>query len=147
MAEASFAAESKKELARLRSSGGNHAPIAFAFAGNVGASATPSRKRAAKKPPTVGVAAAHAQLVEQHADRKLAHRIGPAVRAGKIAEHDVGQAKGIVQRIVRDRKIDAVEKVDQHADAEECSNRPAARRSICVIAQRCWHQEVPLRRA
>ena len=58
MAEANFAAESKSEVAKLRSRAGNHRPMALAFAGNVGASPTPSRKRAAKKPPRLGVAAA-----------------------------------------------------------------------------------------
>src|ERR1700761_7703905 len=58
IAEASLAAESKIEVAELRSFAGNHCPIALAFAGKVGASPTPSRRRAAKKPQRFGVTAA-----------------------------------------------------------------------------------------
>src|SRR6201746_1558879 len=58
MAEANFAAESKIAVAKLRSPTGNQAPIAFAFAGNVGASPTPSKNRAPKNPPSPGVSAA-----------------------------------------------------------------------------------------
>src|SRR5580692_11477263 len=58
IAEANLAAPSNSEVAKLRSREGNHCPIALAFAGKVGASPTPSRRRAAKKPPTLGVIAA-----------------------------------------------------------------------------------------
>ena len=58
IAEASFAAASVSEVAKLRSRDGNQTPIAFAFAGNVGASPIPSSSRALKNPGRLGVIAA-----------------------------------------------------------------------------------------
>src|SRR5277367_494915 len=58
MADENLAAESNSEVAKLRSWGGNQRPMALAFAGKVGASPTPSRKRAANRPPMLGEIAA-----------------------------------------------------------------------------------------
>ena len=50
MAEESFAAESVTAMARLLSRSLNHRPMALAFAGKVGDSATPRSSLAAKRP-------------------------------------------------------------------------------------------------
>ncbi len=111
MAEANLAAASKSEVASLRSRAGNQRPMALALAGKVGASPTPSNKRAPNNPLRFGVTAAaneadapqkcpdaahapHAELVENDADGQLAKRVGPVVSAGKIAEDNVGDAEG-----------------------------------------------------
>ena len=58
MAEANLAAASKSDVARLRSRSGNQRPMALALAGKVGASPTPSSKRAPKNALRLGAAAA-----------------------------------------------------------------------------------------
>ena len=58
MALANLAALSKRAVASDRSDGGNHALTAFAFAGKVGASPTPSSSRAAKNSSTPGATTA-----------------------------------------------------------------------------------------
>lgn len=58
IAEENLADESKIAVARLRARGGNHNPTALAFAGNVGASPTPNKKRAPNKLGIPGAAAA-----------------------------------------------------------------------------------------
>ncbi len=50
IADENFAMESKIAVAKLRSSVGNQYPTAFAFAGNVGASPTPNKRRAPRNP-------------------------------------------------------------------------------------------------
>src|SRR5579859_6611496 len=55
IADENLAAESKSEVAKLRSLGGNQRPTALAFAGKVGASPIPRSRRAPKRPPRVGV--------------------------------------------------------------------------------------------
>ena len=70
--------------------------------------------------------AAYAEAIEQDADGKLADGVGPVVGAGEIAEGDVGDAEGGVERGVGDGEVDAVEVVDQHAGAEEPGNAPPA---------------------
>src|SRR5579863_2361437 len=57
-AGANFDAASKMAVERLRSRAGNQYPTALELAGNVGASPTPRRRRAAKKLPTPVAAAA-----------------------------------------------------------------------------------------
>ncbi len=111
MAEANFAAPSKIAVAKLRSREGNQRPMALALEGKVGASPTPRRKRAAEEAaygggdgsgeggdaPEKDADAADAfdsQLVEQDADGKLAHGVGPVVGAGQIAEGDRGDSEG-----------------------------------------------------
>jgi len=65
IAEANFAAPSKIAVAKLRSREGNQRPMALALDGKVGASPTPRRKRAPKKPPIVGVMAAAKEAMLQ----------------------------------------------------------------------------------
>ena len=65
IADANFAEPSKIEVAEVRSFAGNQYPIAFALAGNVGASPMPSSRRAAKKPPRLGVTAAAKEAMLQ----------------------------------------------------------------------------------
>ena len=65
IAEENFAAASNMAVARLRSSFGNQYPVAFALAGNVGASPIPKRNRAPNKPPTpVEMAAAKEAILQ-----------------------------------------------------------------------------------
>jgi hypothetical protein len=143
MAKANLAAESKMAVAKQRSLGGNQWPIAFAFAGKVGASPTPSRNRAAKNPPRLGVMAAPKEAmlqrkvlirpirrmpkaIQQDSDRKLADSVGPVVGAGEIAESNIGDAETGNQRDVRDRQVHPVEIVDQHAERQEPRDAQAA---------------------
>ncbi len=71
----------------------------------------PSRKRAAKKPPRLGVMAAaersdapqqaadaphpaHTEFVQHDANRKLAQRVGPVIGGGEITKSDIGDGEG-----------------------------------------------------
>ena len=65
MAFASFAVLSNMAVANERSCAGNHAPTAFALAGKVGASPTPSNSRAAKNNNTLGANAAASEAMPQ----------------------------------------------------------------------------------
>jgi hypothetical protein len=79
--------------------------------------------------------AAYTELIEHDADGQLAKGIGPIVGAGKIAEDDIGDTEGGDQRIVGDGEIDAIEEVDQDADAEQPGDTPAAARNV-IAARR-----------
>ena len=70
--------------------------------------------------------AANAEAIEQDSDGELAEGVGQVIRAGEVAEHDVRDAKGDVQSIVRSGEIDAVEVVDEDADGEEPRDAAAA---------------------
>ena len=72
----------------------------------------------------------HAPAVQTDAHRNLQHRVAPVVGAGEVAEGDRRDAPLGVQRSEGDRDIDPVEKVDQHADAEQHCDAPAAMRSV-----------------
>ena len=77
--------------------------------------------------------AANTELIQHHADGQLAQGVGPVIGAGKITKDDIGDAKGRDQGIVRNGKIDAVEVVDQNADAEQPRDAPAAPRQARTL--------------
>ena len=58
---------------------------------------------------------AQPKAVEQHARGHLHDRVGPVVRAGKIAEADQRDAKGFMKRLLRDRDVNPIEVVHDHA--------------------------------
>ena len=67
-----------------------------------------------------------AEAVEEDADGELAEGVGPVVRAGEVAEGDGGEAEGGGEGGVGDGEVDAVEVVDEDAEAEEPGDAPAA---------------------
>ncbi len=69
--------------------------------------------------------ATDAEAVQHHADGELAEGVGPVVGAGEVAEGDVGEAEGGVEGGVGDGEVDAVEVVDEDAEAEQPGDAPA----------------------
>jgi len=61
----------------------------------------------------------NAETIENDADRQLQGGIRVAVRAREDTERDGIDAELAMQRVLGDRKIDAVEIVDQYADRAE----------------------------
>jgi hypothetical protein len=115
--------------------------VAFWLAGKAGASATPSNTRAAKMPakaagdsgdggchgPEKAAPAPdprHSEPIKHHASWHLEQRVGPEERAEQQPELLRGQMEVHLQLWSRDREIDPVDVVNQHANAKQHSDRP-----------------------
>ena len=135
MAEPNLAAESKRLVAKLRSFSGNHAPTALAFAGNVGASPMPNRNRGREEAAETRAEGCRkgrdapndradapdppdTEAIEHYANGDLAERVCPVIRAQQQAVGEVGDAEGLVEALVRNRQVDAVEVVDEDAESQ-----------------------------
>jgi hypothetical protein len=71
--------------------------------------------------------AAYTEAIEEDANGKLAEGVGPVIGGGEVAEGDSGDAEGGDEGVVGDGEIDAVEVVDENAEAEEPGDAPATR--------------------
>jgi hypothetical protein len=67
----------------------------------------------------------HPETIQQEARRQLAQRVGPVVGAQQQAKGKVRNAEFSEEGVVRNREVDAVEIVDQHAHAEQDGDDPS----------------------
>ena len=77
--------------------------------------------------------------IEQQPGRQLQDHVGPVVSAGEPAERHRGNSKRSFERIPRNRKIHAVEIVDQNSDAQQERNRPPPARNFFAAKLCLWH--------
>ena len=85
--------------------------------------------------------ATNAEAVEEQAAGELEDGVGPVVGAGEIAEHNGGNAEGVLEGIAGDGEVDAVKIVDEDAEAEEESDSPAAAGDGLGRHAGVWHTE------
>lgn len=71
---------------------------------------------------------ADAKTIKDQAGRELEGGIGPIVGAGEIAEHDGGHAEGFGEGLLGNGEVDAIEIVNQDAEAKEEGDAPTPAR-------------------